>query len=90
LCLLAETPFGLGSVGESVAAIDTYRYLWDDKDSGWVLYLLNPLEPGSRARYVIKNETTQRALLISDSEVYRAVIERMLLSISEDKFATDG
>ncbi|HBS57132.1 MAG TPA: hypothetical protein DEA38_15565 [Stenotrophomonas sp.] len=58
--------------------IDEYGYLWDGSSEGWVLLQVSSGQGESSSGSVIYNVNQQRALLISDDEVYLTVKRRMM------------
>jgi len=58
--------------------IDEYGYLWDGSSEGWVLLQVSSGQGESSSGSVIYNVNQQRALLISDDEVYLMVKRRMM------------
>jgi hypothetical protein len=53
--------------------IESFSYLWDGSDDGWVLVRLSNMPQPA-----ILNLVTGRALIIEDNESYAAVVQRMI------------
>jgi hypothetical protein len=58
---------------------DSYAYLWDGSEPGWVLVQLDSAVHEAE-RLAIVHAPTRSALLIEDDEVRRDVTQRMLLA----------
>ncbi|WNH53859.1 hypothetical protein [Stenotrophomonas oahuensis] len=55
-----------------------YRYLWDGSAQGWALLHTNLQDRDQEPQYLIFNQATKMALLISNSSDYAAAKQSML------------